>query len=259
MWISKYFILFIIFSFIGWVYESIYSIVKKKRWEKRGFLYGPVCPIYGCGAIAISLVKEYVFPWVGISYSVLNIFLVAFFGSAVLEFATSWILERIFHAVWWDYSELPFNIQGRISLITSICFGLAGIPVAVWFVPAAKDIIGDVSPILAELLALVLMAVLAMDMTITVSALNHFERVIDMLENSFNERMVELVNGVQEKNGTAKDILSLPKESVNNAIESMGSMYQRALLRVNEFRDRRAGKEYSNQLLEAIKTRIRGA
>ena len=58
MWISKYFILFIIFSFIGWVYESIYSIVKKKRWEKRGFLYGPVCPIYGCGAIAISLVKE---------------------------------------------------------------------------------------------------------------------------------------------------------------------------------------------------------
>ena len=81
MWISRYFVYFVIFSFFGWIYESIYCTIKSKRWENRGFLYGPLCPIYGAGGVGITAI--------------------------VLEYGTSWTLEKLFHAYWWDYSEMP--------------------------------------------------------------------------------------------------------------------------------------------------------
>ena len=58
MWISRYFVYFVIFSFFGWIYESIYCTIKSKRWENRGFLYGPLCPIYGAGGVGITAIAD---------------------------------------------------------------------------------------------------------------------------------------------------------------------------------------------------------
>ena len=150
MWTSKYICLFIIYSVIGWIYESIFCTIKTKKWENRGFLYGPVCPIYGTGALAISIIVTK-FSQQGIVLNPIFIFLISFVGSAFLEYMTSWVLEKAFHALWWDYSRLPFNIQGRISLFTSIGFGFAGLLVTYVIVPPVESFVQNASPLITSL------------------------------------------------------------------------------------------------------------
>ena len=121
MWLSRYICLFFIYSFMGWIYETLYCTIKNGKWENRGFLFGPACPIYGTGAVAISVIMK-VTIGNGIVLSLWQIFLIAFIGSAGLEYITSWGLEKLFHAAWWDYSDFPLNLHGRISLFTSLGF-----------------------------------------------------------------------------------------------------------------------------------------
>ena len=163
MWLSKYVCLFMIYNFMGWIYETLFCIVKGGKWENRGFLYGPICPIYGTGAVAISVIMELTIGK-GISISPWQVFTISVIGSAVLEYFTSWALEKTFHAVWWDYSEFPFNYQGRISLFTSLGFGLAGLLVVHVIAPFTENAVGHIIPIMIELLSLCFIFVFAVDL-----------------------------------------------------------------------------------------------
>ena len=114
------FLWFLLYAFIGWVYESVLVSVSERRWVNRGFLNGPLCPIYGCGAVlAIVLLHDFTNP--------IEIFLISSFGASILEYITSWGMEKLFHARWWDYSHYRFNIQGRICLLGAIVFGFGGV------------------------------------------------------------------------------------------------------------------------------------
>ena len=108
---NKVIVIFFMFAFLGWVWESIYCTAKDRKWANRGFLYGPICPIYGCGGIiglfACNLVKESILP----DLSPWQMFGAGFVVSMILEYPTSWILEKLFHARWWDYSRVPLNIN----------------------------------------------------------------------------------------------------------------------------------------------------
>ena len=97
MIVCRYVCLFFIYSFLGWVYESIYCTIKTRRWQNRGFLYGPIIPIYGFGAVIISIFVN-VAADNRVTTPVWKVFIVSMLGSAILEFVTSWGLERIFHA-----------------------------------------------------------------------------------------------------------------------------------------------------------------
>ena len=114
------FLWFLLYAFIGWVYESVLVSVSERRWVNRSFLNGPLCPIYGCGAVlAIVLLHDFTNP--------IEIFLISSFGASILEYITSWGMEKLFHARWWDYSHYRFNIQGRICLLGAIVFGFGGV------------------------------------------------------------------------------------------------------------------------------------
>ena len=104
MWVSRYVFLFMIYSFMGWVYETMFCTIKGGKWENRGFLYGPGCPIYGIGAVTISVIMQLTVGN-GIALRAWQVFLISVLGSAVLEYTTSWVLEKMFHAAWWDYSD----------------------------------------------------------------------------------------------------------------------------------------------------------
>src|SRR5574344_403991 len=112
---------FFVYSFIGWAYEStIWAKAEKKKFMNRGYLMGCYCPIYGF----VSLLDWYVL------YRFQNpasIFIVAAIVCCCLEYATSWMLEEIFHQRWWDYSNYPLNLDGRISLLSALFFGAAGL------------------------------------------------------------------------------------------------------------------------------------
>lgn len=119
--IRIYFLLFMIYSFIGWCMEVTLKLIESRKFVNRGFLIGPYCPIYGYGAILITfLLKKY-------TDDVLALFIMAILVCGILEYTTSYCMEKIFKARWWDYSKNKFNINGRVCLETIIPFGLLGL------------------------------------------------------------------------------------------------------------------------------------
>jgi len=118
--IRVYFLLFIIYSITGWCMEVIGKLIQYKRFINRGFLIGPYCPIYGYGALLITfLLKKYI-------QDPIALFFMAIIICGTLEYLTSYYMEKMFKARWWDYSQRKFNINGRICLDTIIPFGLLG-------------------------------------------------------------------------------------------------------------------------------------
>ena len=119
--IEKYLVLFFIYSFLGWLMETVMGVIQTKKLVNRGFLIGPYCPIYGVGVCLLTaFLSKYV-----------NDIPILFFMSILicgsLEYFTSYIMEKIFKARWWDYHNRKFNINGRICLETLIPFGIAGV------------------------------------------------------------------------------------------------------------------------------------
>ena len=119
--IRVYFLLFIIYSVLGWCLEVVGKLIQYKRFINRGFLIGPYCPIYGCGAVLITfLLKKYI-------DDPLVLFVMVIVVCGILEYLTSFFMEKIFKARWWDYSQKKFNINGRVCLDTIVLFGLLGL------------------------------------------------------------------------------------------------------------------------------------
>ena len=119
--IRVYFLLFIIYAVAGWCMEVTCKLIQCKKFINRGFLIGPYCPIYGFGALLITfLLKKY-------TDDPFTLFIMAIVLCGTLEYLTSYFMEKIFKARWWDYSQRKFNINGRICLGTIIPFGLLGL------------------------------------------------------------------------------------------------------------------------------------
>ena len=114
------FLLFLMYSFTGWVIEVIGKLIEKGKFVNRGFLVGPYCPIYGVGCISmILLLNRYI-------NDPFTLFIMSILLFSFLEYFTSYFMEKIFKIRWWDYSRRKFNINGRICLETMIPFGCGG-------------------------------------------------------------------------------------------------------------------------------------
>lgn len=99
----------------------------------RGFLNGPLCPIYGTGAILGVAI-------LGNVHNPIIIFLISMVGATILEYTTSWVMEQLFHARWWDYSNFRFNLQGRVCLLGALIFGLGGVGVVLGSQPYVERV-----------------------------------------------------------------------------------------------------------------------
>lgn len=190
MLVAQYFNTFIIISFAGWIYECLYCTICEKHWENRGFLFGPICPIYGSGFVLVMIFFGYVpFLKQGYNSPPWLVFLICAVMSATIEYSTSLLLEKVFHAVWWDYTNMPLNLNGRISLPTTCAFGLTGIFVVRFFMPFLASLgLGRFAE-LNEFLALLFMLFLGVDIALTVASLtNMMERMADM-QKAFDKRM----------------------------------------------------------------------
>ena len=213
MFICRYFVLFIIFSFLGYLLEVIFCVVKEKRLDNRGFLYGPICPIYGIGALLMILISH-LFNVYNIEITPVKIFIISFFGSMVLEYLTSVILEKIFHSTWWDYSDTPLNINGRVCIFYSFFFGIAGLVIAYVLIPYVYEILKNVSPIQYEILSLIFMFLFAADITITVNSIINFEELIITNGSIINERLEMAISTFNElrRNAISRiESVKLPK------------------------------------------------
>lgn len=127
-------IIFALISFGGWVYETIYCSVVEGEFTKRGFLFGPTCPIYGIGAIAEWLV-------LGQISNPIIVFIIGAVLATVIEYSTGLFLERRFKKKWWDYSMFKFNLHGRICPQASAVFGAFSVTSVFMLVPTMLDIL----------------------------------------------------------------------------------------------------------------------
>lgn len=118
---QKQLLYFFTYSLLGWLLETVYCILTLGVFNKRGFLYGPVCPIYGFGAILlIECLKK-------IKTNSFGKFFISMIAFTMFEYVVSVVLESLFGLRWWDYTGEPFNFQGRISLAFSIAWGIIGV------------------------------------------------------------------------------------------------------------------------------------
>lgn len=166
--LATYFIWFIIYSFIGWVYEVIVCSIQEKKFVNRGFLNGPYCPIYGVGALLIVLLLG----------SIENVFLLFIIGAVLtcsIEYFTSWLMEKLFHARWWDYSDMPANINGRVCLPIAIVFGTMSVVLIKFVHPFISSLTSELSSSTVQYVALALLVIFVIDMVHTLTRLIDFE------------------------------------------------------------------------------------
>lgn len=155
--ISYIFIQFIIYSVLGYISEVIYCSFLQKKWVNRGFLFGPLCPIYGFGAIlTIYTLKEYL-------DDPIIVFVMGMLITSILEYFTSYIFEKIFNNKWWDYSYRKDSINGRICLQNSILFGF-GILIVLYIVnPVVDNIILSINSKYLIIISILLFIIVVAD------------------------------------------------------------------------------------------------
>lgn len=195
---ALYFVEFVILSLAGWVYECTYCTVRTGEWQNRGFLYGPICPIYGAGAVGAIIIAHHFPALFNPDSPGWRVFCITAALSAVLEYATSWVLERLFHAVWWDYHDMPLNLNGRICLPATTLFGLAGLVIVKLLVPLETELAAHAVPLLCESLSLVLAFAVGIDTGLTVDGLIRLGERLDLMQEEFDttmEHRVQLLKG----------------------------------------------------------------
>ena len=167
---------FFLFSFLGWCSEVVFAAVRERRFVNRGFLNGPLCPIYGLGVVAIDFFLR---PF----GSSLPVQLVgAMLLGSVLEYAAGFLLEKLFHQKWWDYSDTPHNLHGYICLKFSVVWGLAGALIVRYVMPLAHRLFGQIPRQVGWVLLVVLGSLFVADFLVTAIGLIGLNRKLKNLE-----------------------------------------------------------------------------
>jgi len=199
MQLNRYLTAYFVFSVLGWIWESIYCTIKERKWQNRGFLYGPLCPIYGFGSIVALLVYDLISFGIIHQLSWWMILIIGFFFSMVLVYPTSYILEKLFHARWWDYSDLPLNINGRTCVITSLGFGIGAIIIMNYLIPSYEQALVIIPASIIAISCVIFVAIHSSDITLTISHLTNFQKNIDEMEEIFQSKMTETVDKIFER------------------------------------------------------------
>ena len=217
--------IFFVYAFLGWCTEVSYAALQTGKFVNRGFLNGPVCPIYGFGVVIIlaclTPLKQH--------------FILLFLGSVVLtsllELVTGFVLEKLFHQRWWDYSDDPFNIGGYICLKFSIAWGLACLFVVDILHPTIEWLISLVPRGLGWVLLGIFAASMAVDLAATVSTIAKINRKLEHIDqlaakiretsNEFGENLADKVLDAAEKGADFKESVQDFKEDMEDWSEDV--------------------------------------
>lgn len=159
----SYCILFFIYSFLGWIMEVTLTLITDKKFVNRGFLLGPCCPIYGCGCILLNLLLH------NYTNNILVLFILTMFTCSLLEYITSFLTEKIFKLRWWDYSQMKFNINGRICLETMTPFSILGVLAIKFATPFFITNINKLSEKTILIISIILITLFIIDVIISLT------------------------------------------------------------------------------------------
>ncbi len=187
MIICYYFILFLIYSFIGWCIEVVNVFIHERKFVNRGFLIGPYCPIYGTGAILVMLLlnKYLDMPFV--------LFVMSIVVCAIIEYTSSYLMEKIFNTRWWDYTHQKFNINGRICLETMIPFGLACMLLMYVVNPIISKLIFSIPETLTLIISIILLILFITDIIVSFNIISKFAVTQKRIRKDNTEKITEYV------------------------------------------------------------------
>ena len=253
----------LIYSCLGWCCEVAFAALKTGKFVNRGFLNGPVCPIYGFGVLSVVLVLE----------PVKDNLLLLFFGSMVftslLEFIAGFAMERIFHDKWWDYSNNPFNIKGYICLEFSIIWGIACVLVVDVIHPIIMKLVNAVPHTLGLWLMAALYVILAADAVLTLvellklpkrfKAMEELEAAITAVSDAMGENIYDAVERGRQRseafNEKHPDIAEKSREYMTDIREKRNEINQKAKEREDAGKEALAARKAE---LEARLARLKG-
>ena len=232
---------FIIYAVIGWGIEVIYATFKTKTFINRGFLNGPICPIYGAGATLVIVCL------ISVKNNIILLYLAAVFLTSFIEFITGFILEKIFHQKWWDYSMRPLNIKGYVCLRFSLLWGVACVVVIKLIQPVVDGVLAYIKTvgIMFEVVLIVSYLFLALDIIVTIIALmkihtrlrliNDIDRMLVFMSESVGQVLSdETLKGIEDKEKLQKryeNMIALMKKK-------HGENYQEYLAKIDRIHKR---------------------
>ena len=194
--IVTYFLLFMVYSVAGWIMEVTCKSFEAKKFINRGFMIGPYCPIYGWGAIFITiLLKRYISDWI-------VLFIMSMITCGILEYLTSYVMEKLFHARWWDYSRRKYNINGRICLETLVPFGLLGLTIMYITNPIILNALQSIPDNILNVIAIVLFVIFTIDGIVSLKVVSNVRATSTKLNKE-----AKTMDNTEEITAKVKEIL----------------------------------------------------
>lgn len=227
---------FFVYGFLGWCTEVAFAACKERKFVNRGFLNGPICPIYGIG---VGIVVQFLTPY---KENLVLLYIASVVMVTALEWVTGFILEKIFHNKWWDYSKMPLNLNGYVCLLFSLIWGVACVLIVDFIHPLIHKVLSWIPFPVGMTLIFVLSIVMFVDLYVTASTIlkmnKHLEkmkeiaadlhRISDELGESIYQEVVEVLERkdgwklkVQEASGDFKDKIQGASGGVKDKIQGV--------------------------------------
>lgn len=227
---------FFVYGFLGWCTEVAFVACKERKFVNRGFLNGPICPIYGIG---VGIVVQFLTPY---KENLVLLYIASVVMVTALEWVTGFILEKIFHNKWWDYSKMPLNLNGYVCLLFSLIWGVACVLIVDFIHPLIHKVLSWIPFPVGMTLIVVLSIVMFVDLYVTASTIlkmnKHLEkmkeiaadlhRISDELGESIYQEVVEVLERkdgwklkVQEASGDFKDKIQGASGGVKDKIQGV--------------------------------------
>ena len=212
------YILFWLYFFLGWLMETTLVSLQSKKLINRGFFMGPYFPIYGTGGVLLLVLSPY-------KDSPFLVFILSIIICSVVEYLTSYILEMIYKVRWWDYSNRMFNLNGRVCLFNSICFGLLGMLMVSYLNPVFLNLITSLSDTILTIIALTILIITLIDMSITFSIMFDIRKtIINLKEKTITSIFKKNQDNTEEVSKRVKNILkekSIIHKHLSNAFSNL--------------------------------------
>lgn len=248
--ISLLFLYFVIYAFLGWILETVYCSVRERRFVARGFLYGPVCPIYGVGVLMMLC---WFAPFTG---QPLLFYAVATVCMSAWEYLVAWILETTTHIKYWDYSDRKFNLHGRICLSISLTWGVLAYLVIFWIHPVVAGLVERLSTFTIYVADMVLLVLLVADAAATIRELALLTAMLRKLTQMGEELQVQLALSRAELSDRLDEAREVLSDRLDDAKESISDRLDDARESISDKLD--DAKESISDRLDVAKESISG-
>lgn len=212
---------FIVYSFFGWIIESLYKTILEKKWVNSGFLYGPFCPIYGFGAVIMILVLS------PLKNNLILLFITSFIMLSVWEYIAGMLLEKKFNTKYWDYTDNFLNINGRVCLLNSVFWGILGVAFTIIIHPITKnfmDMLSSETIIISDIILCIIMGLDTVITSMNIKAFDSSLQAIKELGETIKQKIDELTQINESSNVVSEEQIKASEKLIEELKQKQTSL-----------------------------------